>query len=107
MTWINHKWFFRKKNKNHLLINALSEASKAHPNDQALGSVVRNFCIKMEGKENFTEEYEMKKKRRLWGFNSIFNCLVALFLVSIEAEVAYYSQKGAGNNFFKKVQVDK
>lgn len=57
MTWINHKWFFRKKNKNHLLINALSEAAKTHPNDQALGSIVRNFCVKMEGTENFTEEY--------------------------------------------------
>jgi hypothetical protein len=27
-----------------------------HPNDQALGSVVRNFCIEMEGKEDFTED---------------------------------------------------
>ena len=57
MTWINHKWFFRKKNKNHLLFIALSEVAKRHPNDQALGSVVRNFCTKMKGTENFTEEY--------------------------------------------------
>jgi hypothetical protein len=55
MTWINHKWFFRKR-ENKFLINALFKASEKYSNDQALGAVIRNFCNTIKANETFTED---------------------------------------------------